>query len=263
MADVHRVRATFFGHEQGQPIAQVDEVHPPLQPGRSCSGHLFHGGACVSEEVLAEMHALRGPGMILRCVEEQSADGRISTFPPDQLVVVHLREDVVIAEALGVFVELLAPADEHRLKGGVSVEHGGLVGEQISPMAGEGLDGRGFRTEEIGGGDDIGEDIRGIGWRMAEGGEMVEQPGDGPAELGAGRMAARHRQAGPAMFFGQGAQLSARSEGADLGSSVLRLREGGEGFLGVAAVAAGDDEGGRPNPPGDAVVVPIGHRNGG
>ena len=209
MADVHRVHAGLIGHEQGQPVAEVDEVHPLLQSGCSGRGDRFYGGAGVAEEGLAQPHSLGGAGVVLRRVEEQGGDGRIPTFPTDQLIVVHLREDMVVAEPLGVLVELLAPPDEHRLEGGVPVEHGALVREQIGPAVGEGLNGGGFRSKQVGGGGDIGEDIGGIGWRMAECGEMMQQSGDRPAELRAGRVASGNGQARPTMLLGQGAEFSA------------------------------------------------------
>ena len=92
---------------------------------------------------------------------------------------------------------------------------------------------------------------------------MVKQSSDRPAELGAGRMAARHNQAWPAVLLCQCAEFSARGEGTHLGSSVHRRRKCGQRFLRVAAVAAGDDEGGRAHPARDAVVVPTGHRHSG
>ena len=114
MADVYGVHSGLLGHEQGQPVAEVDEVHPPLQPGRSNRGDLFHSGTGVLENGLAQPHSLHGAGVVFRRVEEQGGHAVVSAFPTDQFVVVHLWKNVMVAESLGVLIELLAPADQDR-----------------------------------------------------------------------------------------------------------------------------------------------------
>ena len=63
------------------------------------------------------------------------------------------------------------------------------------------------------------------------------------------------------MLLGQGAEFSAGGEGAHLGSGVHCRREGSQRLLGVAAVAAGDDDRGGADPGGNPVFLSTGDRD--
>ena len=73
---------------------------------------------------LHRAHPFGGAGVVLFGVQEEGRKVFVSTLPAHQLVVVHFWKNVVVAEPLGVFIELLAPADENGLQGGIAIEHG-------------------------------------------------------------------------------------------------------------------------------------------
>ena len=139
VADVHRIHAGLFGQDQRQPVSNMDEVHPPLKPGLPRCSAFQNCGAGLPEDGLAQAHALGRPLQVFHGVQEQGRDACIPTFPTHELVVVHFGENVVVAEPLCVFVELLAPADQHWLERCLRVQHRFRVREGSGPLAGQGL----------------------------------------------------------------------------------------------------------------------------
>ena len=114
---------SFSAISKAQPIAEVHQVHPTTAGGwLPISLHGFHHSSTGLRRRSPCTGACARPcaGGPLLCAGTTAAMLSVSAFPPHELVVVHLGKDVVVAQPLGVFIELLAPPDQHGLRSAAS-----------------------------------------------------------------------------------------------------------------------------------------------
>ena len=212
----------------------------------------FHTAAPALAKISLHSACVRRcAGGPLRC----AGKGRqcfVSAFPAHKLVVVHFWKNVVVAEPLGIFIELLAPPDEHGLQA-ASPYSMGLLDQQVRPLRPV----QGCCRFDAAHHADACTSARHVGrsaGAVPQSGEVVQQPGHRPPELRARGVAAGHGQYRPPVASRHGPswppEVSAR-----LARLFECARQGGQGFLGVSTVAAGEHHGLGADPGRDAVVV--------
>ena len=90
---------------------------------------------------------------------------------------------MVVAQAFGILVELLPPADEDRFDGRITIQHGLARGQQTYPGRGHGLNLLRLTFEQGGTVSDVRQGIFGAALKVSEGFEVAPQTGHGPTEL--------------------------------------------------------------------------------
>ena len=190
--------------------------------------------------------------MIARVPEEYHGQVLGTAGPAHQLVVVHLGDHVVPAELLAVLVQLLAEADAHGLGGGLAVDDHALAEELRGEVLRGLLDGGLVVGEHRGGLRHRALEVAGDDAEVLQQEELLHQR---IGQHGARWVAAGDHDVVQALLPRQFEHGAAAGDAGHAGALAQGLVHGGERFLGVAAVAAGDHQRSLAHVAGEVVVV--------